>query len=276
MSIPASLLQHAEAHSCFSGCYGSDPDVSVCLDPARPLSPLIVVSCHDCFARLGVPRASLPSGATSSWLAGQLTQHLRKQRGFALSFSGYHTKGPGFWLGAAYYGNLRPVPAQWRTLPRPGERSGPAPAGVPSRRGLAPRPTHAGPAPVRHAGNLRAFHRSDGGNRQPAGPGHLAALPVPALGRLPACDPGRVSTAGPDRDAAGSGQVGGQCDGGPPRPSSPATSALSAARNSASAPCSRGRTSAACAERTRRALYQRARLRSRMALKRIGRSAFPG
>jgi len=105
MSIPASLLQHAEAHGCFSGCYGSDPDVSVCLDPTRPLAPLLVVSCHDCFARLGVPRASLPSGATSNWLAGQLTQHLRKQRGFALSFSGQHAKGPGFWLGAAYYGS---------------------------------------------------------------------------------------------------------------------------------------------------------------------------
>jgi hypothetical protein len=103
MSIPASLLQHAEAHSCFSGCYGSDPDVSICLDPARPLAPLLVVSCHDCFARLGVPRSLLPSGATSNWLAGQLTQHLRKQRGFGLSFSGYHTKGPGFWLSVAYY-----------------------------------------------------------------------------------------------------------------------------------------------------------------------------
>src|SRR5262249_8590360 len=103
MSIPASLLQHAEAHPCFSGCYGSDPDVSVCLDPARALAPLLVVSCHDCFARLGAPRSLLPSGATSSWLAGQLTQHLRKQRGFGLSFSGYHTKGPGFWLSVAYY-----------------------------------------------------------------------------------------------------------------------------------------------------------------------------
>jgi hypothetical protein len=105
MSIPASLLQHAEAHACFSGCYGSDPDVSVCLDPARPLAPLLVVSCHDCFARLGVPRSLLPSGATASWLSGQLTQHLRKQRGFSLSFSGYHTKGPGFWLSVAYYGS---------------------------------------------------------------------------------------------------------------------------------------------------------------------------
>ena len=103
MSIPASLLQYAEAHPCFSGCYGSDPDVSVCLDPARALAPLLVVSCHDCFARIGAPRSLLPSGATSSWLAGQLTQHLRKQRGFGLSFSGYHTKGPGFWLSVAYY-----------------------------------------------------------------------------------------------------------------------------------------------------------------------------
>src|SRR5207302_5804568 len=102
---PGSRLQPAEAHPCYSGCYASDPAVSACLDPARPLSPLLVVSCHDCFARLGVPRSLLPSGATSNWLAGQLTQHLRKQRGFALSFSGYHTKGPGFWLSAAYYGS---------------------------------------------------------------------------------------------------------------------------------------------------------------------------
>ena len=103
MSIPASLLQHAESHPCFSGCYAMEPDVSACLDPARPLSPLVVVSCNDCFAKIGVPRNLLPGGATSQWLASQLTQHLRKQRGFTLSVSGYHAKGPGFWLSVVYF-----------------------------------------------------------------------------------------------------------------------------------------------------------------------------
>jgi hypothetical protein len=105
MSIPASLLQHIEGHPCFSGCYSTDPDVSVCLDPARPLAPLLLVSCADCFARFGVPKSLLPNGATSVWLAGQLAQHMRARRGYTLSLSGYFTKGPGFWLSAAYFGS---------------------------------------------------------------------------------------------------------------------------------------------------------------------------
>jgi hypothetical protein len=105
MSIPASLQQYVEQHGCFSGCYGTDHDVSACLDPARSLQPLVVVSCHDCFARLGVPASLLPVGSTSSWLADQLTRHLRTLRGYTLSLAGYHTKGPGFWLSVAYFGN---------------------------------------------------------------------------------------------------------------------------------------------------------------------------
>jgi hypothetical protein len=96
MSIPTSLLQHVEQHGCFSGCYGTDH--------ARSLQPFVVVSCHDCFARVGVPTSLLPAGSTSSSLADQLTRHLRTQRGFTLSLSGYHTKGPGFWLSVASYG----------------------------------------------------------------------------------------------------------------------------------------------------------------------------
>jgi hypothetical protein len=105
MTIPASLLQHVEQHGCFSGCYGTDQDVSACLDPGRALQPLVVVTCHDCFARVGVPSALLPVGSTSSWLADQLTRHLRTLRGYALSLAGYHTKGPGFWLSVAFFGN---------------------------------------------------------------------------------------------------------------------------------------------------------------------------
>jgi hypothetical protein len=104
MTIPASLLQHVEQHGCFSGCYGTDQDVSACLDPARSLQPFVVVTCHDCFARVGVPASLLPSGSTSAWLADQLTRHLRTLRGFTLSLAGYHTKGPGFWLSVAYFG----------------------------------------------------------------------------------------------------------------------------------------------------------------------------
>ena len=41
------------------------------------LSPLVVVSCNDCFAKLGVPRTLLPGGATSVvWTADFLPDEL--------------------------------------------------------------------------------------------------------------------------------------------------------------------------------------------------------
>lgn len=103
MALPASLLQHVEQHSCFSGCFGSEHTIQVCLDPARPLQALISVSCLDCLARFGAPTAILPAGSTTSSLASQLSQHQRTQRGFALAVSGYHAVGPGFWVTAVYY-----------------------------------------------------------------------------------------------------------------------------------------------------------------------------
>src|SRR5262245_50577161 len=103
MTLPASFLLHIEQHPCLSGCFGSDPDVRVCLDPVQPLAPLVVVSCRDCFARVGVPTAMLPANTNSLNLADNLTAHLRTKRGFALSISGYFTAGPGFWLSAVYY-----------------------------------------------------------------------------------------------------------------------------------------------------------------------------
>jgi hypothetical protein len=105
MSIPASVLTHIEQHGCFSGCYGSDSDVSVCLDPNKSLQSLVVVSCKDCFAKVGVPRTMLTAGTTSAGLADALSRHLRAQRGYTFAFSGYHTHGPGLWLGAAYIGS---------------------------------------------------------------------------------------------------------------------------------------------------------------------------
>src|SRR5262245_25925096 len=104
MALPPSFLQHVEQPGCFTGCYGSDSDVSVCLDPTRPLEPMVVVSCLDCLKRIGVPLALLPGGTTTYGLARQLTDHMRVKRGFALAKSGYHTAGPGFWLSVAYYG----------------------------------------------------------------------------------------------------------------------------------------------------------------------------
>lgn len=103
MTLPASFLQHVEQHGCFSGCYGSDSSVSACLDPARPLAPLLMVSCQDCLARIAVPASMMPSGTSSYSLARLLSDHLRVQRGFALSVSGYHVAGPGFWLSTVYY-----------------------------------------------------------------------------------------------------------------------------------------------------------------------------
>lgn len=105
MPLPPSLLQHVEQHVCFSGCYSSESDASVCLDPAKALQPLVVVSCHDCFAKIGVPLALLPAGTTTYSLADELSRHMRARRGFSLSFSGYHARGPGFWLTAGYYGS---------------------------------------------------------------------------------------------------------------------------------------------------------------------------
>jgi hypothetical protein len=104
MALPVSLLHQIEQHPCFSGCYGSELEARVCLDAARPLEPIVAVSCLDCLSfKLAVLRSLLPAGSSSTALAVQLSQHVRGLRGFGLSFSGYHARGPGFWLGATYY-----------------------------------------------------------------------------------------------------------------------------------------------------------------------------
>jgi hypothetical protein len=103
MPLPASFLRHVEQHACFTGCYSSASRVQVCLDPNAALAPLVVVSCKDCYASLAVPPALLPAGMDAYRLADQLTQHVRKHRGFALSASGYSTSGSGFWFSAVYY-----------------------------------------------------------------------------------------------------------------------------------------------------------------------------
>ncbi len=104
MSLPVSLLHHVEQHGCFTGCYGSDANASVCLSPTQPLQPMVIVSCLDCLGKVAVPRPLLPAAATTYSLSQALTDHLRQKRGFKLSCSGYHAVGAGFWLSYAYYG----------------------------------------------------------------------------------------------------------------------------------------------------------------------------
>ena len=103
MALPTSLVQHIEQHACMSGCYGSDTTIQLCLDAAKPLQPMVSVTCLDCLSRFGVPTALLSTGSSTHTLSAELTQHMRAKRGFALSVSGYHTGGPGFWLTAMYY-----------------------------------------------------------------------------------------------------------------------------------------------------------------------------
>lgn len=103
MPLPASLIQQVERHSCFTGCYGVESDAAVCLDPQRPPEPTVLVSCRDCLSfKLGVLRSLLPAGTPAYQLADELTAHMRRLRGYALSVSGYHAQGPGFWLSAAH------------------------------------------------------------------------------------------------------------------------------------------------------------------------------
>src|SRR5436190_1483694 len=104
MSLPPSLVQHVEQHSCFTGCYGGDSDVNVCLNPAQPLAPVVVVTCLDCLSKIGVPRSLLPANVNTGYALSQhLTDATRQRRGFKLARSGYHSAGPGFWLSFAYY-----------------------------------------------------------------------------------------------------------------------------------------------------------------------------
>jgi hypothetical protein len=63
-----------------------------------------VLQCGDCLShKIGALQSLLPLGADGHWLAGEISEHNRRARGFAWSVSGFHSAGPGFWLSAAYY-----------------------------------------------------------------------------------------------------------------------------------------------------------------------------
>jgi hypothetical protein len=102
MAIPASFLTHLEQHGCFSGCYGSESDMLVCLDPSQPLQPQTVISCRDCFAKFGILRSLLSNQCSTQSLATDVSRHLLGKRNFTWAVSGYYTNGPGMWFRGAF------------------------------------------------------------------------------------------------------------------------------------------------------------------------------
>lgn len=98
------LYRLAEAHSCFSGCYAPGNRLHCLIDAGAPPEPAVDALCEDCLSfRVGGLISQLGSGMTQYQLARDLTDHVRQQRGYTLSFGGYHTQGGGFWLSAAYW-----------------------------------------------------------------------------------------------------------------------------------------------------------------------------
>jgi len=105
MSLPAALLTAVERHPCFSGSYRSDSEILACVDPGRPLEPVVSAGCADCLLfHPGALATLLPLGMSAFALANALSAHVRGLRGYAWALGGYHTVGSGFWLSAAYYG----------------------------------------------------------------------------------------------------------------------------------------------------------------------------
>lgn len=103
MALPASLLRAVETHVCFSGCYSASSDVFTCTD--ANLSPACVLhsSCEDCLGyHVGALASLLPPNMTGTVLARELSEHVRKLRGYAWSIGGYHYTSR-IWLSAAYY-----------------------------------------------------------------------------------------------------------------------------------------------------------------------------
>ena len=102
--LPSLLLQRAESHPCFSGCFDWGNRADILIDPAQPLESAMDVHCSDCLSfYLGALSRHLPVGMSLDQMGRELTGHVRAHRGYDLSFGGYHTAGGGFWLSAAYW-----------------------------------------------------------------------------------------------------------------------------------------------------------------------------
>lgn len=110
VSLPPPLLAAVEAHRCFSGCYSGDSTGVFCADVGQSTLPMVNVHCSDCLTwHVGVLTHLLPpSFHAPEALADELSAHVRRQRGFVWSLSGYHLArhllGGGFWLAAVCLG----------------------------------------------------------------------------------------------------------------------------------------------------------------------------
>jgi hypothetical protein len=107
MALPPALLQFVEQHGCFSGCYGSNSGVQAFTAATYAPQPMVSVSCLDCLVHIGTLASLLPQGMHSYQLADELSRHVRADRGYSQSLSGYHTQGPGFWFSAVYWSSCR-------------------------------------------------------------------------------------------------------------------------------------------------------------------------
>lgn len=110
VSLPPPLLAAVEAHRCFSGCYADDSTGVFCADASQPTHPMVNVHCSDCLTwHVGALTHLLPPSLhRPEALADELSKHMRRQRGFVWSLSGYHLAGHllggGFWLAAVCLG----------------------------------------------------------------------------------------------------------------------------------------------------------------------------
>lgn len=102
--LPPSLLQAIEAHGCFSGCYDDNANIRVCIDANIAPEPMLHIDCSDCLSyHLGVLCRLLPGGMSGRRLANEVSEHLRKLRGYEWAVGGYHGSPASIWLNAAYY-----------------------------------------------------------------------------------------------------------------------------------------------------------------------------
>jgi hypothetical protein len=110
VSLPPPLLAAVEAHCCFSGCYSDDSTGVFCADVGQSTLPMMNVHCSDCLTwHVGVLTHLLPSSIHGPGaLADELSRHMRRQRDFVWSLSGYHPAGHllggGFWMAAVCLG----------------------------------------------------------------------------------------------------------------------------------------------------------------------------
>ena len=104
MTIPASLLNAVDTHACFSGCYDADSDALICTHATQPPERMLQVQCEDCLGfHVGSLARLLPPHMNADQLANELSEHVRKLRGYAWSIGGYHYSYNRLWLSAAYY-----------------------------------------------------------------------------------------------------------------------------------------------------------------------------